>query len=329
VLRPPVGQEGGTWVGYEVKAQHTCAGVWDVLRGIPAGDMQTKVLSLALDHVVKISKLPGYVLTPKDQAAARELLGAATAQLAGMDAWALVSFIRYAAAFKGCLPPAGLAAWQAALERPGVVRALSAQGVGNALLALGTLADSAPQLAAAVDGRLAGGLLRRAVGLASSGELPPRHAVEALYSAALLGLQPSTEEVGPLFSAIKRAADSLNFIGATQLLLGISRLMNTARRQQAQESSEAPPPDQNPYHLYYPGDEVMFQVLDRARQLGRGSLSTQAASQILGACGALRYLPVSAAREELLAGADPAVLGGSDSGCASDFSTSAGLAAMP
>jgi hypothetical protein len=277
-------------------------GVWDTLKGTPGSQIPMKVLSAALDHMVKLSKQPGYMLTDAELGAVGELLSAATAQLAGMNAWCLAAFIRCAAGFKGLLPRDGLAAWQAALRQPGRVQELTQQGVSNVLLSLGTLADSDPQLAAAVDRPLVEQLLQHAVNVL--GGKDGRNACNALYGAALLELQPSRSQMEAVFGVVGWAANSLHYISITQLLLASRRLAKQGEKLQVQHGSR--PPSQNPYHIYYPGDDLMGKLLDRALQLLHEGVPSGVASQVLGACGTLGYLPAPAAMGELLAGAAPA-----------------------
>jgi hypothetical protein len=133
-----------------------------------------------------------------------------------------------------------------------------------------------------------------------------RHVGNALYGAALLELQPSRGQMEALFGVVRRVAQGLHYICLAQLLLACQRLVEQDNQLRQQRGSDIPPPSQDPYHMYYPGDDVMDKLLDRALQLAHnGSLDKQAASQILGACGALGYLPAPAALRELLAGAAP------------------------
>jgi hypothetical protein len=208
--------------------------------------------------------------------------------------------------FQGNLQPASLAAWQAALLQTGMVEELDPQQVSNVLLSLGTLADSDLQLAAAVHRPLAEQLLQHAVDvLSGKNDNDPRDVGNALYGTALLGLQPSRGQMEVLFGAARRMAPGLNHIGITQLLLACQKLAEQGYELREQRSSEAPSPFQDPYRMYYPGDDLLDKLLDRALQLGRAGLPARNASQILGACGALGYLPAPAALSELLAGAPP------------------------
>jgi hypothetical protein len=187
-----------------------------------------------------------------------------------------------------------------------VVAGFNAQDVSNTLLSLGTLADSDPQLAAAVDRPLLEQLLQRAVVvLGGKDDKDPRQVGNVLYGAALLGLQPSRGQMHALFGLVRRMAPGLNHIDITQLLLACQRLEEQDNQMRQQRGLEAPSPSQSPYHMYYPGNDLMDELLDRALQLARCGMSRQAASQILGACGALGYLPAPAALSELLAGAPP------------------------
>ncbi len=272
----------------ELKAQTSCSSVWGMLEGIPPRKIPVAALSAALDHTVKVSKRPGYVLTDTELGALKALLALATEQLPRLNAWTLAPFMRCAAAFKGVLQPASLTAWQEALSKTGKVQELNPQQVSNVLLSLGTLVESDPELAAAVKRPLAEQLLLHAVDvLGGKDGRDPRHVGNALYGAALLGLQPSRGQMEALFGVLGRMIPSINDIGTTQLLLACQRLVEQGYELRQQRGLEAPSPSQNLYCMYYPGDDLMDKLLDRALQLARCGMSTQAASQILGACGAL------------------------------------------
>ncbi|GAB4823922.1 hypothetical protein N2152v2_010968 [Parachlorella kessleri] len=164
-------------------------------------------LSAALDHMVAISKRPGYQQTQESLSAVERLLNIAEGRLGGLNSWTMAAFIRCAAGFKGVLQPAGLSAWQQELlQRPELIEQLTEQGVANTLLSLGTLTDSDPQLARVLDVQLAGQLLQRGIRFARAPSDPPhllaRQAANVLYGTALLGLQPDEAEVAALFSAI-------------------------------------------------------------------------------------------------------------------------------
>jgi hypothetical protein len=280
----------------ELKAQTSCSSVWGMLEGIPSRKIPMVALSAALDHTVKVSKRPGYVLTDTELGAVRALLCVAMGQLPRLNAWSLAAFMCCAAGFKGALQPASLAAWQAALSQPGMVQELNPQQVSNVLLSLGTLADSDPQLTAAVDRPLVEKLLQHAVDvLCGKEDTDPRDVCNALYGAALLGLQPSRGQIQALFGVARRVAQGLHYINLTQLLLACQRLVEQGSELRKQRGLEAPPPSKDPYHLLYPGDDLMDMLLDRALQLARCGMTAREAAQILGACGALGYLPAPAA----------------------------------
>ena len=213
----------------ELQVQRSCAGVWAMLEGIPPDRVPLKALSAALDSMVKLGKEAGQDMAPADLAAVRQLLALALKRLGGMDAWALVAFIRFAAAFEAQAPlaPANLSDWQAAVGRPVVARHLTAQGLANALLSLGTLADASTALAAAVDRRLAKKLLRRgaqvvggsggwAMGDGTNSKKAAQDVSNALYGAALLGLQPSAEEADALFDGVGRHVERMGGKDLTQ-----------------------------------------------------------------------------------------------------------------
>ncbi|KAL4422459.1 hypothetical protein ABPG75_008656 [Micractinium tetrahymenae] len=93
--------------------------------------------------------------TKDDRAAMAQLLQLAAARFGNLNAWALVAFIRCAAAFKGLLQPQQLADWQDAVQSGGAVPEMTEQGISNVLLALGALADADEQLAQQIDKKLA------------------------------------------------------------------------------------------------------------------------------------------------------------------------------
>lgn len=121
-----------------------------MLEGIPGDQIAVTILSAALDHMVKVGKTARGDLGPADLAAVRNLRAVVMGQLPSLNGWTLVAFVRFATAFKAHAPlaPGELVAWQRALARPGYVESLSCQGVSNALLSLGTLADADDALAA-------------------------------------------------------------------------------------------------------------------------------------------------------------------------------------
>jgi hypothetical protein len=291
----------------DVAAQASCSAVVELFEGQLQQGMAIHkyAWSKALDHMKVVCRQPAQP-PAEDMAAVGRLLALATEQLARLNARSLAAFMRCAAAFKGTLQPASLAAWQEVLSQPGKAQELNPQGVSNALLSLGTLADSDPQLAAAVERPLAEQLLQHAVDvLGGEDGNDPRQVGNALYGAVLLGLQPSRGQMEALFGVAKRVAQGLHYISLTQLLLACQKLMEQGGQLRQQRGLEAPSPSQNPYRMYYPGDDLMDKLLDRALQLARCGMSTQAASQILGACGALGFLPAPAALEGLLAGEEP------------------------
>ena len=202
----------------ELQAQPSCAGVWAMLEGIPPHQLAPPSVGAALDHAVKLGKTAGQQLAAADRAAAQQLLALALGRLGALPARQLVALIRFATAFKAQAPlaPAGLRDWQAAVGRPGVIRELNAQGVSNALLSLGTLADASAALAAAVDRQLAAKLLQRAADVVGDGSNDPRPVANALYGTALLGLQPSAEEANALFRGVGEHVDGMAGENLTQ-----------------------------------------------------------------------------------------------------------------
>ncbi|GAB4824053.1 hypothetical protein N2152v2_011099 [Parachlorella kessleri] len=260
-----------------------------LLASYPPDAIRTPVWSDALDRMRPLSESRG---TERDVEAAGKVLQLAAQRLVRFDAWALCAFIRCAAAFKGAISQASLAAWQRALEP--LVQDLNPQGVSNVLLMLGTLADADSELAKAVDVELAARLLGRAVGLASS--LQAQGSANALYGAALLRLQIDGGHFAALLSTAHGALRDMSPQGLTQLLLASQKLIDAAKHQEALQ------PELDPERMYYPGNEVMHSVLEHAIYLQRQQqLDTQLACQSLGACGALRYLPAETQLMQLLA----------------------------
>ena len=213
----------------ELQAQGSCAGVWAMLEGVPPDRVPVQALSAALSRMVKLGKAPGQELPPADLAAVRQLLGLALRRLGGMNGWTLTAFIRFAAAFKAQVPldPAGLRDWRTAMGRRGGIQGLNAQNVSNSLLSLGTLADENAALAAVVDRQLAAELLRRAAEVVggsrdeavtggSNSKKAAQDVANALYGAALLGLQPSAAEAGALFEGVGRHAHEMASEALTQ-----------------------------------------------------------------------------------------------------------------
>ncbi|GAB4824005.1 hypothetical protein N2152v2_011051 [Parachlorella kessleri] len=275
-------------------------------------------------------------------AAAAQVLELAENELWRFNAWTLAAFVRCAAAFKGSLQPAGLAAWQKALLRTcqqphreqgahphaqqrhqpqaeeqqrtqrqeqvqqRLVDELSSQGVGNVLLSLGTLAASDAQLAATVDRQLAQRLLEHAAELVhegdggSAGGLTPQHATNALFGAALLGLQPARGQLRALLAPVEAGVSSLSSKGITQLLLAFKHLKARGLGVQEGQAAEVAP-QLHRHHVYYPGDTQLGAVLEQAcQQLRRRCLGEQAAAQIMGACADLGYLPSPHILQEVL-----------------------------
>ena len=196
--------------------------MWAMLEGIPPHQLAPSIIGAALDCAVQLRKAAGQETAPADRAAAQQLLDLALGRLGALRARELVAFIRFAAAFKAQAPlaPAGLHAWQAALGRPGVIQGLNAQNASNSLLSLGTLADADTALAAAVDRPLARRLLQRAARVVGGKGDEPRHVANALYGAALLGLQPTEQEVDALFGGVETHLDGM----APEALVQASRL---------------------------------------------------------------------------------------------------------
>ncbi|GAB4823928.1 hypothetical protein N2152v2_010974 [Parachlorella kessleri] len=235
-------QDDSTVPPDELKAKDTCEGVWDMLSNIPPQEIHVISLSAALDHMVAISKWPGYQQTQEGLSAVEQLLARAEKQLNSMDSWGMVAFNRCAAGFKGVLQPEGLSAWQRELsQRPRLVEQLTEQGVANTLLSLGTLTESDPQLARVLDVQLAGQLLQHA------------------------------------------------------------KFMDRAERLRQKQGLGPSRPELNYFNMYYPGNQLMGLLMERACELvQRQQLDLQGASQILGACGFLGYLPSDLALQRLL-----------------------------
>ena len=88
-----------------------------------------------------------------------------------------------------------------------------------------------------------------------------------------------------------------------QVALGCAKLI-TAGAERLKEAGSAPSPSADPFHIYYPGDALMGQLLARAaQQAQRGELGVWGATQLVGACGELGYWPEDGAWRALLAGA--------------------------
>ncbi len=254
------------------------------------------VLSKALDTMKKKAAHEGG--SAADREAVRQLLQLASGRLGHCKPRELVAFVRCAAAFPGVLQPHQLQAWQAALQLHSLSDA-AAQSVSNMLLALGTLAESDEQLAAVVTQPLALRLLQHSVELAARGELSLLQDIgNTLYGAALLGLQPSTAQVQQLFSAVQQSLEQRpgpnEHINVNQILLACAQLSGVQT-----PVGEAPTPDQDPFHRYYPGARLVDVLLQRA--IGSG-LDARAAPLLVYACGCLLQMPPRDAWVGLLAG---------------------------
>ncbi|KAL4422430.1 hypothetical protein ABPG75_008627 [Micractinium tetrahymenae] len=280
-----------------------------------------KALSNALDRMVKVAACEGG--SPEDHAAVAQLLQLAVERFGSFDAWALVSFIRCAAAFKGLLQPQQLAAWQVAVQGSGAVCHMKPQGVSNALLSLGTLAYADERLAQQVSKQLAWRLLERAVHLvrkrgqkaaASADSEQARHAASVLYGVALLLLRPSQEQVVALLDAVRphlqrhatdqqgdaelswhggrEQAAGFNVVSATQLVHALAKLIDA-------QTTAAPEPGANPFKMYYDAEllDDLLHVVVAQQPDG------QCVSQIVGALGMLRHVPQPAIWQRLVSGA--------------------------
>lgn len=98
-----------------------------------------------------------------------------------------------------------------------------------------------------------------------------------------------------LFGVVRHGVAGPHYKDLTQLLLACDKLSVVGK------STEAPALSENTYHIYYPGDDLMAGLLERARRLG-SQLSKQAAAQIVVACCELGYRPHEPAWRALLAG---------------------------
>ncbi|KAI7835930.1 hypothetical protein COHA_010191 [Chlorella ohadii] len=254
------------------------------------------VLSKALDTMKKKAACEGS--SAADREAVGQLLQLTTERLGQFKPRQLAAFVRCAAAFPGVLQPQQLGTWQAELRQHKPLDA-SAHGVSNMLLAMGTLAESDQRLAAVVSQPLAAQLLQHAVGLATAGKLAPLQSVSnTLYGAALLGLRPSAAQMQQLFSAVQQALEQPthwdDHKAVNQILLACAQLSDVET-----SVGDAPTPDQNPFHRYYPGTRLVDALLHRAIT---SELDARTAPMLVYACGCLLHMPSQDAWEELLAG---------------------------
>ena len=258
-------------------AMDSCATCSEVLQVVLQADaaagqrgVHICVLSKALDTMKRrVACEDG---SAADRRALRQLLRLAAERLADCKPRELSAFVRCAAAFPGVLLPQQMRDWQAALQQHKSLKA-SAQDVSNMLLALGTLAQSDGQLAAAVSQPLAEQLLQRAVVLASHGELALLQDVSnTLYGAALLGLQPRAAQMQQLFSAaeqgLEQPARPNDHVNVTQILLACAQWMvvETLAGEAcfACQCWCAPAPAEDPFHRCYPGAALVDALLERA-----------------------------------------------------------------
>ncbi|GAB4823921.1 hypothetical protein N2152v2_010967 [Parachlorella kessleri] len=206
------------------------------------------------------------------------------------------------------LQPAGLSAWQRELLlRPSLVEQLTQQGVANTLLSLGTLTESDTQLARVLDVQLARQLLQHAVRFALApsdrADLLARHAANMLYGAALLGLQPDGAQVAALLSAVQQGIRGLKEENVAQVVLASQKFIDRAEGLRQEHGLQAQRTELNPYYIYFPGNKLMGLLIKHACELTQQQrFYPRQASQILGACGSLGYLPSDLALGQLLQG---------------------------
>lgn len=284
----------------QIRDATSCADVWQLVQQFDKeaaaagrGGVHNHVLSNALDTMKKKWACDGG--SAADREAVAKLLQLGVERLGEFDPRAFTPFIRCAAAVKGLLQPEQLAAWQAVLQ-PSIVQQLEGQDVSNTLLSPDTLAEADRRLAPAVGAQLKGQLLKRAVQLATRGELAGlQDASNCLYGAALLpGRPPTAAQAEALLGAVQRAVErqpppgARMYINVTQVLLACAKLADVQA-----EPGAAPAPGQDPFFLSYP-DSSHPGLTDKLLRLAafcKPPLDAYAASQIVGACGALPTCP--------------------------------------